>query len=386
MSSSSSQSNTLQSFHIPHETIYWCVVCESPASFACSICKSTHYCSAVHQKEDWQRHKYEHVLPEDQKSVIVTAAYHCRAKYPLIRVKHTGDPIRKFGVFARQDIPAGTILLNEKTYATGRMSLLVTAFEKGQFRPVEKEFWSLDRDFTLEKNSEGIHDVMKRNSLAGSDLLKEEDPIAALFFIFHRFNHSCGPNAGFYYNGSTREMTVCAARDLKKGEEITVYYHPMYFLNKETRDVFFTKRFQTDCKCHVCADEDENLMDTVAENVIENVFDIMENKTAFHTFLDTQEVFDSEILERIYNNMFHLLDLLNGFEKGEVTPFSPFRVCVYKYFLLYLQTYPKFIRGKRHDRTFRSFFQKVKKDSIAYFKAYNDDSMVNLLEKIKIFP
>lgn len=368
-----------------HGCKMYCTYCEAPASYTCSICKSTYYCSKAHQEEDWQRHKWEHTVPDDQKCVLLTMEDYCQKSSMIVRVKHTGDPLRKFGVFMRQDVKAGTNLFSEATHATGRLSEIVRAFKQGRFNGVVQNLWSLDRDFNIPKNEIGFRDLILRNNLADSHTVTQADPLVAIFFLFHRINHSCSPNAGFFYNALERRVNVIAARDLKKGEEITIYYYPMHFILKEIRDKLFKKRFEEFCKCHVCADEDENKMDAIVETISENIMHVLINKDKFHEFLDDEEEFTPEAIERIYRNMFHVIDLMHGFEEIITTPFSPFRAQVYKNFLPFLNTYPTFIRGKRHNRQMRQLFNKLKQEAIAYFRAYGNLEVTEAFESMEIF-
>lgn len=360
----------------------YCTHCEKPAQYACSICKSTYYCSRAHQEEDWQRHKWEHNVPEDQKCVLGTMDDYCRTNSMLVRVKHTGDPLRKFGVFARHDVKAGTTLFSEQTYATGKLSVIMRAFKTGKFNGVIRNLWSMDRDFNIPKNEIGFRDLISRNNLADSHISNHEDPLVALFFLFHRINHSCAPNAGFFYDKDARKVTVIAARDLKQGEEITIYYYPVHFVLQEVREKFFKRRFEEFCKCHVCSDEKEENIDAVIELVVDNVISILVNKDKFHAFLDEQEIFSVESLEKIYRNMFHLTDLLYGLEIVQVVPYSPFRIHIYKNFLPFLNTYPPFIREKRRNREMRVLFKKLKQEAIDYFSAYANHETVSMFEKI----
>lgn len=363
----------------------FCTYCEAPASYICSICKSAHYCSKAHQEEDWQRHKWEHMVPDDQKSVLSTMDDYCQKSSVLVRVKHTGDPLRKFGVFMRQDVKAGTTLFSEATHATGRLSDIIRAYRQGRFNGVIQNMWSMDRDFNIPKNEIGFRDLIFRNNLADSHTVTQADPLVAIFFLFHRINHSCSPNAGFFYNAPERRVNVIAARDLKKGEEVTIYYYPMHFILKEIRDKLFKKRFEEFCKCHVCANEDENETDAVIETIIDSVISILVNKDKFHEYLDEEEEFTPYSIERIYRNMLHIVDLLYGLEEKTTVPFSPFRAHIYKNFLPFLNTYPAFMREKRHNRQMRQLFKKLKQEAIDYFTAYGNLEDAKTFEFIKIF-
>lgn len=45
---------------------------------------------------------------------------------------------------------------------------------------------------------------------------------AGIFLIISRVNHSCLPNCTHYWNGDLRIKNVCAGRDVKCGEELTL--------------------------------------------------------------------------------------------------------------------------------------------------------------------
>lgn len=359
-----------------------CIVCEQSAQLRCSVCKNTFYCSQEHQLQDWVRHKNDHYLTESQSFAIDEFELFCETSLNFfLRLKHTGDPVKKLGLFARRNIPAGAIVLKENAIAAGRFEEIAKYFSQKASSPKEKEFWSLDYDSSLGGKIDGARDIVLKNALFNS--IKDEknkNPLCVLFLKFARFNHSCGPNAGFYYDGVKKTITVCAARDLKQGEEITVYYHPLYCLTKETRDELFKNRTGVSCYCHVCTKEDESVMDTVNEETLENVYDLFETKENFCNAFDQLDFSNETQVVSFFKNMFHFTNLLNGFNKKETTPFSTFREPIYRKTLYYLKDHPPFIKLFKENERIRSFFLQFKKESIEFFAAYSNEQIVDVLK------
>jgi len=361
-----------------------CIVCEQSASLRCSVCKTTFYCSQDHQLQDWERHKHEHALNERQSRGIDLFESFCKdtANF-FLRLKHAGDSDMKLGLFARRNILAGTVIFKENAVAAGRFDSIAKYFAQKASSPKEEEFWSLDGDFSLGKKIDGARDIILKNALFNSIIGEtNKNPLCVLFLKLARFNHSCGPNAGFFYDGFKRTITVCAARDLKQGEEVTIHYHPLYCLLKETRDELFQKRTGVACKCHVCINEDVNVMDTINEETMANVYDLLESREKFCSVFDMLDSTNPDEIISFFKNMLHLTDLLNGFNKKETTPFSSFREPVYRKALYFLKDHPPFIKIFKENEKIKRFFLQFKKESIGYFTAYDNNQIVTSLNSL----
>ena len=67
---------------------------------------------------------------------------------------------------------------------------------------------------------------------------------------FSRFNHSCRPNAEWFWNEDTNTQDVRAVRRIKEGEEITVRYTILW--SREERLTELKNNFNFDCHCDAC--------------------------------------------------------------------------------------------------------------------------------------
>ena len=53
----------------------------------------------------------------------------------------------------------------------------------------------------------------------------------ALYTNISRFNHSCNPNVAFVFDNQCQKIVLCTARFIKKGEELTISYGPVYHIS-----------------------------------------------------------------------------------------------------------------------------------------------------------
>jgi hypothetical protein len=363
-------------------TMTRCMFCENPGKLLCTTCRAAHYCSKKCQLVDWKRHKCEHERGMRYWSILIALEDVNLLYNPLIRVKHTGDPQMGMGVFARQDIKAGTCVFSEKTYMATTLSKLSTQFLKKADTLTLFQFWSVEHNSTLKTEKERAQSAICRNGLMDSvSGMTVGDPMFALFFIFPRFNHSCGPNTSHHYNTRNSTISVYAARDLKKGEEITLYWHHAYFLDRDSRDTLFTSRFGTKCACEVCTKEDIHVMDEVMEQAIENVFEILKTEETFHKFLDSQDPLGVLTVRLNFRNMLALTDMLHGFTKNETFPYSPYRKIVHKKFARFLSTYRKFQALPKTPFVI-SKFNEIVNESIEYFHTLQEPIEVENLKKL----
>ena len=91
--------------------------------------------------------------------------------------------------------------------------------------------------FALE---EPTHEMQKKilsiaercNYNASSFHIEKRQTGAALYINVSRFNHSCDPNVVFVFDNQCQKIVLCTARFIKKGEELTISYGPIYHTNK----------------------------------------------------------------------------------------------------------------------------------------------------------
>jgi hypothetical protein len=175
-------------------------------------------------------------------------------------------PGKGFGAFARKDIPRGTRLISEKPL------LEVVTDDDNNFKPEPTfELWKkLPKSKQVEYAS--LHPSERMRQTILSKLIprgKEGMPfvvanvIANLGAIYaangfgpavyksaSRFNHSCTPNCNQSPSDVTGEMGIHTVRDIKAGEELTVYYvdpeQPQEARQRRLDDYEFL------CKCSAC--------------------------------------------------------------------------------------------------------------------------------------
>ena len=80
-----------------------------------------------------------------------------------------------------------------------------------------------------------------------------------LYEKMSRFNHSCKPNTTELEVNDVGKVFLVAARDIKKGEELTVQYGATG--STSDRKAFLEMKYNFDCQCEAC-----QANETVTEN------------------------------------------------------------------------------------------------------------------------
>eukprot|EP00918_Siedleckia_nematoides_P050098 GHVU01109647.1.p1 GENE.GHVU01109647.1~~GHVU01109647.1.p1 ORF type:complete len:726 (+),score=102.33 GHVU01109647.1:94-2178(+) len=76
----------------------------------------------------------------------------------------------------------------------------------------------------------------------------------ALYPTLALVNHSCDPNSEVNFFG--KEVIIRPSRNIKKGQEITVSYGPLFFKDpKSERREMLKKNYQFDCQCQACKEK-----------------------------------------------------------------------------------------------------------------------------------
>jgi SET domain len=110
------------------------------------------------------------------------------------------------------------------------------------------------------KNSFGeeVHAVpaILRSNYFGVDLSdcpndQKNCGIMGIFPTLSRANHSCTPNAGYFFDHSTFSGQFWAHVDIQQGEEICIQYVPILTTRKERQDMLWT-HFRFVCQCAAC--------------------------------------------------------------------------------------------------------------------------------------
>ena len=73
-----------------------------------------------------------------------------------------------------------------------------------------------------------------------------------VFLKMSRFNHSCWPNAEYFWNTDTRTRDIRAVRTVLQNQEILLDYRQPWTLTREERRRSLRENFNFDCCCEVC--------------------------------------------------------------------------------------------------------------------------------------
>ncbi|CAH0046640.1 unnamed protein product [Clonostachys solani] len=167
---------------------------------------------------------------------------------PLFEAKTI--PLKGIGLVALQDIPQGTLIIQEKPLLVARPGAPGTleAFLSSELKKLDK---SSQRQFlSLHNNFPGKHPfagIMKTNALpCGS-----RSEIGAVYPTICRINHSCLPNSQNTWNSDTKIETIFAIRPINCGEEITITYDQGG--PSAVRRASLKQSFGFQCSCVVCS-------------------------------------------------------------------------------------------------------------------------------------
>jgi hypothetical protein len=175
------------------------------------------------------------------------------------------------GVFAAHELDIGDIIMRE----IPALKILPPEFVKGSGYPmaavaklVRTEFEALS---TIEQdeimslayyataNDEATMDklgiIFRNNAYNSGDSI-------GLFPKIARINHSCRPNASYYWSDKVNKRIVYTTRRIKKGEEIFVSYISLLLTQQDRQKQL--DRYGFKCTCQACAQE------RVAQEVSDN--------------------------------------------------------------------------------------------------------------------
>eukprot|EP00930_Biecheleria_cincta_P026903 TRINITY_DN18911_c0_g1_i2.p1 TRINITY_DN18911_c0_g1~~TRINITY_DN18911_c0_g1_i2.p1 ORF type:complete len:348 (+),score=66.93 TRINITY_DN18911_c0_g1_i2:77-1120(+) len=159
-------------------------------------------------------------------------------------------PGKGIGVLAKQEIPAGTLVMLEKPVLQTRDENRIEFLMNELSDDVKAEVMKLHNDFSDEPTTIGIFHTnsMACPSAGNSDF----DAPRGLFLNMSRFNHSCSPNAMQSWIADRGEMQLRAVRSISKGEEICIcYIDPSSAWEQRQQD--FKENFGFLCRCPVCS-------------------------------------------------------------------------------------------------------------------------------------
>ena len=190
----------------------------------------------------------------------------------LVEIRNS--PGRGRGLFARSDLKAGTVVVED--VALVRLTVPHTPATLAKFvAQLRSEVRTLDEDrqeefFSLhiarpELSSKDRGELrMMAVYQANAVTIKELDKLkgkylgTAVFPVISRINHSCKPNCVWSFNTAQGVAEVRCVRDVKMGEEILAnYVNPLS--SRADRQTVLTAKYNFTCDCEVCRSEEEEV-------------------------------------------------------------------------------------------------------------------------------
>jgi hypothetical protein len=164
-------------------------------------------------------------------------------------------PAKGKGIVAIKDIPEGTRILCEEPVITlpdglpeyellSRIHRQVAALDDYKL----KVFLSMHNIHTYGNAAERYLGIFKTNALP----IEVEDNDGGIFLEACRINHACDNNAQKSWNRNIKRHTVHALRDIKAGEEITIYYLAAH-TGRKNRQMKLQMKFDFICSCRLCS-------------------------------------------------------------------------------------------------------------------------------------
>jgi hypothetical protein len=160
------------------------------------------------------------------------------------------------GLIAARDISKGTRIVLEKPFVAmprrvANMEQLrihlyqqVSSLSEHQVR----EFLALDNVYPYSNPGERYQGIFHTNALPiGPDLRG-----GGVFLKACRINDACDNNATNFWNDNLNQLTIRALRNIRKGEEITIFYLSAR-RNRRARVEELQQSFRFTCLCRLCS-------------------------------------------------------------------------------------------------------------------------------------
>ncbi|KAF2500040.1 SET domain-containing protein [Lophium mytilinum] len=167
-------------------------------------------------------------------------------------------PKKGYGLFATRRIARGTTVILEaplvviqpppltlgQGYEISKMLDSLRAEFAKLSPPNQKRYLALHAHvFPSEEGKERLMPILRSNAFnTGTGL--------GLFPIVARINHSCRPNAAYFWSERLGRRVVYAGRDIEEGEEISISYIPLLKTTKEREQRLAQYGFT--CECEAC--------------------------------------------------------------------------------------------------------------------------------------
>eukprot|EP01062_Namystynia_karyoxenos_P008494 TRINITY_DN12991_c0_g1_i3.p3 TRINITY_DN12991_c0_g1~~TRINITY_DN12991_c0_g1_i3.p3 ORF type:complete len:495 (+),score=147.97 TRINITY_DN12991_c0_g1_i3:66-1487(+) len=160
------------------------------------------------------------------------------------------------GIFAAEDIPAGTVVLRERPFLTATLdeyadpSALLRRLQRGAPKDVWDGLRRLEACGEDVATPEGLRTALACNvfALAGEVLA---------FDAACHFNHSCTPNVHAYCGGSPPEAVLHTVADVPRGAELTLsYWRSEHGWGAAARRAALLQQKRFLCRCTACQGPD----------------------------------------------------------------------------------------------------------------------------------
>ena len=183
---------------------------------------------------------------------------------PLYAIRDV--PGKGKGLIATKDIPKGTRIISESPiiaisgrYIADIRQLDARVHQELVGLPGEQqlEFYLMDNAYLYTSSAEKLRGIFRTNALPmGEDL-----DTGGIFLNACRINHACDHNAVNFWNSNIGsqlpngenpgQLTIHSARDIQKGEEITISYLSS-LRNRQARQEELKENFNFTCSCQLC--------------------------------------------------------------------------------------------------------------------------------------
>lgn len=188
------------------------------------------------------------------------------ASAPLYTIEDV--PGKGKGLVAAKDIPKGTRLITEEPVVrVGPPIASMKHLEACIYEQVSslsenqlQEFLSLANIYPYSSSPEQWRGIFRTNALPTGPLLDT----GGVFLTASRINHACDNNTAHFWNENLKKLTVQAVRDIRTGEELTIFYLSSR-RNREARQEELKQNFKFTCVCQLCSLPPEQCKDNDAK-------------------------------------------------------------------------------------------------------------------------
>lgn len=223
-----------------------CVVCEKRAHIVCAKCYCVAYCDKFCLLSDYERHEYECELHCPR---LWTFRRFERLSTQAVRFKHTGDPNKGIGVFARRQFLPGDRVLEDCVQLTS--ATVNKAVENKNYA----EFGHMT-NFIRVIYGKHEDDGLSTFSRHSGQIMALTGGYQGSWSTF--INHACFPNCVMMVSDCKEFMLVTAIRDIAQGEEIVISYAGISCAPLCVRASRLETLLGTPCICPSCLEKNKS--------------------------------------------------------------------------------------------------------------------------------